>query len=62
MHRVEISGFFYHSDFLREINFGEYRSFKTVIIAIFGAMKFVDLVDYSFQKVQKFMKIKIQIL
>ena len=44
---------------LREINFGESRSSKIAIFAIFGAF---DLVHFSFQKVQKFIKIKIQCL
>ena len=44
---------------LREINFGEIRSAKTAGFAIFGTL---NLVNYSLQKVQKFMKIKIQSL
>ena len=47
---------------LREINFGESKSSKTVVFAIFGALNFVNLVDFSLQKVQKFLKIKIQSL
>jgi len=45
---------------LREINFGESKSSKTIIFAIFGALRFVDLVDFSFQKMQKYIKLKIQ--
>ena len=45
---------------LREINFGEFRSSKNAIFAIFGTPNFIDLVNFSLQKVQKFMKIKIQ--
>ena len=33
-----------------EINFGESRSSKTAILAIFGALNFVHLVHFSFQK------------
>ena len=43
----------------REINFEESRSCKTAICAIFGALNFVDLVNFSLQKVQKFMKMNI---
>ena len=45
---------------LREIKFGESRSSKTAILANFGALNFVGLVKFSLQKVQKFMKFKIQ--
>ena len=47
---------------LREIKFGEYWSSKTAVFATFEALNFVDLVNFSLQKVQKFMKIKIQSL
>ena len=47
---------------LREIIFEESRSSKTVIFAILGALSFANLVNFSFQKVQKFIKIKIQSL
>ena len=47
---------------LREINFGESRSSKTAVFAILGAVNFVDLVKFSLQKVQKFIRIKIQSL
>ena len=46
----------------REINFWESRSYKIAVFAIFGALNFVNLVIYSLQKVQKFLKIKIQSL
>ena len=42
---------------LREINFGEPRSIKTAIFAVLGALNFVDLVDFSLPKEQKFLKI-----
>ena len=35
-HNVEISWFFCHSDFIREINVGESRSSKTAVLAIWG--------------------------
>ena len=44
---------------LREINFGESRSPKTAICAIFGDVKFVNLVTFSLQKVLKLIKIKL---
>ena len=43
---------------LREINFGRSKSFKTDISAIFLALNFVNLVNFSLQKVHKFIKIK----
>ena len=42
---------------LREINFGDSRSSKTDIFAIKGAL---TLVNFSLQKVQKFIELKIQ--
>ena len=45
---------------LREINFRESRSSKITGFAIFGALNFVNLVTVSLQKVQKFIKVKIQ--
>ena len=45
---------------LREINSGEFRSSETAVFAFFGALDFVDLVDFSLQKVQKCTKIKLQ--
>ena len=47
---------------LREINFEECGSSKTAVFVIFGALNFVALVNFSLQKVQTFMKIKIQSL
>ena len=47
---------------LCEINFKECRSSITAVFAIFGALNFVDLVNFRLQKVQKFLKIKVQSL
>ena len=47
---------------LREINFEDSRSAKYAIFAIFGAVHFVHLVNFSLQKVQKFIITKIQSL
>ena len=47
---------------LREIHFGESRSAKTAVFTIFGALNFVDLVNFSLQKVQKSIEFKIQSL
>ena len=33
---------------LREINFGEFRSSKSAIFAILGALNFVDFVNFDF--------------
>jgi len=44
---------------LPEINFEKSRSSKT---AIFGAQNFVNLVNFSLQKVQEFINIKIHSL
>ena len=41
---------------LREINFGESGSSNIAAFAIFGALNFVALVNFSLQKLQKFMK------
>ena len=54
--------YFYITQILHEINFGEIRSAKIAVFAILGALNFVNLVNYSIQKVQKFLKIKIQSL
>ena len=43
---------------LREIKFGESRGPKTAIFAILGALNFVNLVNFIFQKVQKVIKSK----
>ena len=45
---------------LREINLGESRSSKTAVFAILEALKFVNLANFSLQKVHKFLQIKIQ--
>ena len=47
---------------LHEINFGGCRSPKSAVFAIFWALNLVDLVNFSIQKVQKCIKIKIQSL
>jgi len=47
-HSVEISGIFYH--ILCEIYFGESRSAKNAVFAIFGALKCMNLVNFSLQK------------
>ena len=47
---------------LREINFGGCRSSKTAVLAILGALKMINLVNFSILKMQKFIKIKIQSL
>ena len=49
----------YVTKILREINFVDSGSAKTAVFAILGAVNFVLLVNVSFQKVQKFIKIKI---
>ena len=41
---------------LREINFGESRSSKIAFFAILVTLDFVDMVNFSLQKVQKFIK------
>jgi len=41
---------------LRKISFLESRSFKTTFFAIVWALTFVNLVNLSLQKVQKFIK------
>ena len=50
------------SEMLREINFGESRSSKSAIFAFFEGLNFVKLVNFSLQKAQKFVKIKVQSL
>ena len=47
---------------LREINFVESRRYKTAVLAILGALKIIDLVNFSLQKIQKFIEITIQSL
>ena len=39
---------------LREINFGDLRSAKIATFATLGALNIVDLVNFSLQKVQKY--------
>ena len=46
----------------REINFDQSKRSKTAIFAIFEVLNFVDLVNFSLQKVEKFIEIKIQSL
>ena len=45
---------------LREINFGGCRSSKTAVLAILGALKMINLVNFSPQKSHKFIELKIQ--
>ena len=45
---------------LREIYYGEFQNSKTAVFAYFEALDFVDLVNFSLQKVQKFIKFQIQ--
>ena len=45
---------------LREISFGESRMCKTGVLAIFGALNLVNLVNCRLQKVQESLKLKIQ--
>ena len=45
---------------LRKINFWDSTSAKTAIFAILGADNFVNLMNFSLQKVEKSIKIKIQ--
>ena len=47
---------------LREINFGECRNYESVVFAILEALNLVDFLNLSFQKVTKYIKIKIQSL
>ena len=54
--------FFSINHILREINFGKFESWKTAIFAILGALKMINLIDFSLQKVLKCKKIKIQAL
>ena len=43
---------------LREINFRESSSFKTTFFVVLGALNFVNLVNFSLTKVQKFINFK----
>ena len=56
IHSMEIT------QFLREIDFRGSRSYKTAVLPILGALKMINLVYFSLQKMQKFIKIKIQSL
>ena len=47
---------------LREIHFGESRSSKITVLAFSRALKMINLVLFSLQKMQKFTKIPIQTL
>ena len=42
---------------LREINFADFRSAKCAIFAYLETVIFVNLVNFSLQKVQKFIKV-----
>ena len=46
----------------REINFGESRNPTIAVFAFFRALIFDNLVNFSLQKVQKFINVKIQSL
>ena len=46
---------------LSEINFGEYRSSKTVFLAILRALNFLILVIFSLQEVQNSWKSKFRV-
>ena len=48
--------------YLREINIGEFRSWKKYVFVIFRDLNFVNMVNISLLKVQKFTRIKIQSL
>ena len=45
------------TEILREINFEDSRSAKSAVFAILQAGNFVPLVNFSLQKVPKFLKI-----
>ena len=47
---------------LREIKVGESRSSKTAFFATFKALNFVNLMNFSLQKVQKYTKMQIESL
>ena len=53
---------FFDIQILCEINFGEFRSGKIAVFAIFGVLNFGSLVNCCLQKMQKFIKIKFQTL
>ena len=47
---------------LREINLRESRSFRIAVFDIFGVLNFDNLVNFSLQKVHKFINVKIESL
>ena len=52
LHSVESAGFS-ETQVLREINFAESTSSKTVYFAFLGTLRLVDLVNFSLQKVSQ---------
>ena len=52
-HSVEIAEFFC-PQILREINFAEFRNYKTAVFASLGALNCVDLVNFCLLKVKEF--------
>ena len=50
------------SEILHEINFVTSKSANIAVFAILEAMNFGHLVDFSLQKEQKYLKVKIQSL
>ena len=57
MHSVEISGWdFSVVQILREISFGEFKSLKNAFFAILGVLNFVNLANFSLEKVPKLNK------
>ena len=52
---MEILGFSV-TQILCEINFGESKSLKSAIFAILRALNYVDMVNFSLQRVQKLTK------
>ena len=61
IHSVENSGFSITQS-LHEINCWDTKSAKIDLFAILGAVNLVNLVTFSLQKVQKFIKVQIQSL
>ena len=49
----------FNTQILRKVNFEEGRSSKIAIFASLGALKFVNLVAFSLQKVQTIIEFKI---
>ena len=52
--------YFSITQILCEINFGGFGRSENAFFAIFGALNFVDVANFSLQKLQKYTKIKIQ--